>query len=233
MAKKEQGSEKPLDFGIENLDIQETISRSEQFLEKYKTIVYGVLGGVVVVAGLIYYINGIYLPNKQQEAQNLMYVAERYFENDSLNLAINGDGNFPGFEEIADDYGWTKAGKLANYYLGISYLRLGNYEEAIDKLKSFSTDEPIIGSIALGATGDAYLELGQEDKALDYYLKAANKEENQFTTPVYLMRAGELAESMGNTKKALELYERIFADYKNSAEGQAVEKYIARAKAAN
>ncbi|MBA4302614.1 MAG: hypothetical protein C0424_00145 [Sphingobacteriaceae bacterium] len=233
MANKEQGSDKPLDFGIENLDLQETISRSELFLEKYKQIVYGVLGGVVVVAGLIYYVAAVYLPNKQTEAQNLMYVAERYFENDSLNLAINGDGNFPGFEEIADDYGWTKAGKLANYYLGVSYLRLGKFEEAIDKLKSFSTNEPIIGSIALGATGDAYLELGQKEKALDHYLKAANKEENQFTTPVYLMRAGELAENMGNSKKALELYERIFADYKNTSEGQSVEKYIARIKASN
>lgn len=233
MANKEQGSDKPLDFGIENLDLQETISRSELFLEKYKQIIYGVLGGVVVVAGLIYYVAAVYLPNKQTEAQNLMYVAERYFENDSLNLAINGDGNFPGFEEIADDYGWTKAGKLANYYLGISYLRLGQFEEAIDKLKSFSTNEPIVGSIALGATGDAYLELGQKEKALDHYLKAANKEDNQFTTPVYLMRAGELAENMGNTKKALELYERIFADYKNTSEGQSVEKYIARIKASN
>lgn len=233
MANKEQGSDKPLDFGIENLDLQETISRSEQFLEKYKQLIYGVLGGLVVVAGLIYYVTGVYLPNKQTEAQNLMYVAERYFENDSLNLAINGDGNFPGFIEIADDYGWTKAGKLANYYLGISYLRLGQFEEAIEKLRDFSTNEPIIGSIALGATADAYLELDQKEKALDFYLKAANKEENQFTTPVYLMRAGELAENMGNTKKALELYERIFAEYKNTSEGQSVEKYIARIKASN
>lgn len=233
MANKDQGNEKPIDFGIENLDLQQTISRSEQFLEKYKQLVYGVLGGLVVVGALIYYVSGVYLPSKQAEAQNLMYVAERYFENDSLNLAINGDGNFPGFEEIAEDYSWTKAGKLANYYLGISYLRLGKFEDAIAKLKDFSTDEPIIGSIALGATGDAYLELDQKEKALDYYLKAANKEENQFTTPVYLMRAGELAEDMGNTKKALELYERIFADFKNTSEGQSVEKYIARIKAAN
>lgn len=232
MAKQDQGSENPFDFGIENLDIQDTISKSEQFLQKYKKVLSGVVGGLVVVIGLVYYINGVYLPNQQAEAQSLMYVAERYFENDSLSLAVNGDGNFPGFEEIADDYSWTRAGKLAHYYAGISYLRMGQFEDAIDHLKKFSTSEPIIGSIALGATGDAYLELGDESKALDYYLKAASKEENDFTTPVYLMRAGELAESMGNKDKALKLYEQILADYKTTAEGQAVEKYIARVKAA-
>jgi tetratricopeptide (TPR) repeat protein len=231
MAKQDQGSENPFDFGLENLDIQDTLSKSERFLEKYKQLLIGVFGGLVVVIGLVYYINGVYLPNQQEEAQNLMFVAERYFENDSLNLAVNGDGNFPGFVEIADDYGWTRAGKLAHYYAGISYLRMEQFEDAIEHLKKFSTNEPIIGSIALGATGDAYLELGDQDKALDYYLKAASKEENDFTTPVYLMRAGELAESLGNKKKALELYEQILADYKSTTEGQAVEKYIARLNA--
>lgn len=231
MAKKDQGTENPLDFGLDNLDIRETISRSEQFLEKYRNLLYGVVGGLIVVVGLVYYVNGVYLPNKQEEAQNLMYVAERYFENDSLNLAINGDGNFPGFEEIADDYSWTRAGKLANYYLGISYLRLGQYEDAIKKLKKFSTSEPIVGSIALGALGDAYLELGEKEKALDQYLKAASKGENNFTTPIYLMRAGELAEDLGKDKKALELYERILKEFKSTTEGQSVEKYIARVNA--
>jgi tetratricopeptide (TPR) repeat protein len=231
MAKKDQGTENPLDFGLENLDIRETISRSEQFLEKYRNLLFGIVGGLIAVVGLVYYVNGVYLPNKQEEAQNLMYVAERYFENDSLNLAINGDGNFPGFEEIADDYSWTRAGKLANYYLGISYLRLGQYESAIAKLKKFSTSEPIVGSIALGALGDAYLELGEKEKALDYYLKASSKGDNNFTTPIYLMRAGELAEDLGKDKKALELYERILKEFKSTTEGQSVEKYIARVNA--
>lgn len=231
MAKKNQGTENPLDFGLENLDIKETISRSERFLEQYKNIIYGALGGLVLIIGIAYYVYGIYMPNKQEEALNLMYVAERYFENDSLQLAINGDGNFPGFLEIADDYSWTRAGKLANYYLGISFLRLGEYEEAISYLKKFSTKEPIIGSIAMGSLGDAYLELGEEEKALDYYLKAAGKNENNFTTPIYLMRAGELAEHLGKNKKALELYERVFREYKSSTEGQAAEKYMARVSA--
>lgn len=231
MAKKDQGTENPFDFGLDNLDIKDTISKSERFLEQYKNLLYGGLVGLIVVIGLVYYINGIHLPNRQAEAQNLMYVAERYFENDSMSLAVNGDGNFPGFEEIADDYSWTRAGKLARYYAGVSYLRMGQYEEAISQLKKFSTKEPVVGSMALGATADAYMELEEMEKAMDYYIRAADKSPNNFTSPIYLMRAGEVAEALGNKKKALELYERVRADYKATAEGQAAEKYIARVTA--
>lgn len=231
MAKKDQGTENPFDFGLDNLDIKDTISKSERFLEQYKNLLYGGLVGLIVVIGLVYYINGIHLPNRQAEAQNLMYVAERYFENDSMSLAVNGDGNFPGFEEIADDYSWTRAGKLARYYAGVSYLRMGQYEEAISQLKKFSTKEPVVSSMALGATADAYMELEDMEKAMDYYIRAADKSPNNFTSPIYLMRAGEVAEALGNKKKALALYERVRADYKATAEGQAAEKYIARVTA--
>lgn len=227
MANNKQEDEKSFDF-VENLDIQETISRSEVFLEKYKNIIYGVLGGILLLGGGIYYVNGVYLPAKQEEALNMMYVAERYFENDSLDLAINGDGNFPGFEEIADDYGWTKAGNLAHYYLGISYLRKGQFEDAITHLEDFSSDDVMLSAVALGATGDAYLELDQKDKALSYYEKAASKNANDFTSPVYLLRAGELAEELGQNDKALEFYEKIKSDYKQTSEGQNIDKYIAR-----
>jgi len=227
MAKKQKEEEKSFDF-TQNLDIQDTISRSEAFLEKYKNIVYGVIGGVILLAGGIYYANAIYLPNKQAEALNMMYVAERYFEADSLDLAINGDGNFPGFEEIADDYSWTKAGNLAHYYLGIAYLKKGEFELAIDHLEDFSGDDVILSSIALGAIGDAHLELDNKDKALSYYKKAADNKSNNLTTPIYLLRAGELAEEMGENKDALGFYERIKADYNTSTEGQNIDKYIAR-----
>jgi tetratricopeptide (TPR) repeat protein len=227
MAKKQQEEEKSFDF-TENLNIEETISRSEAFIEQYKNLLIGIVAAIVLVGGGLYYVNGIYLPNKQAEALNMMYVAERYFEADSLDLAINGDGNFPGFEEIADDYGWTKAGKLANYYLGIAYLRKGQFEEAIDHLEDFSSDDIMLSSIALGATGDAYLELDKKDKALSYYKKAAYNKANNFTSPIYLLRAGELAEEMGQEADALKFYQEIKDKYKSTPEGQQIDKFIAR-----
>lgn len=221
----------PLDFGLENLDVQETLSKTTDFFQanKNKLILSGTL--LLVLAGTIYGVFGVFLPNRQEEAQNMMYMAERYFENDSLSLAINGDGNFPGFLEIESDYSWTDAGRLARYYLGVSYLRQGEYEEAIRWLEKFSSDDVLLASVAKGATADAYLEKGDKEKAAELYVKAAGDYQNEFTSPIYLARAAELTESLGDNKKALELYERLQKEYPSSTEGSGAEKFIARLKA--
>lgn len=215
---------------IENLDLQQGLNKAEAFLEQHKKTISYAGGGLLALALGIYYIWGVYLPEQQREAVDLMHVAERYFENDSLKLAIEGDGNFPGFEEIAEDYGWTKAGNLARYYLGISYLRSGKFQDAVDALERFRTSDPILGSMALGCTGDAYMELKQDQEALDCYLKAAEFKVNEFTTPFYLQRAGEVAEKTGQKEKAEDCYERIRSEYPQSNEGQNIERYLTRLK---
>ena len=49
-----------------------------------------------------------------------------------------------GFTDIADEFRGTKAGNLANYYAGISYLKLKKYEEAIEYLSNFNSDDELI-----------------------------------------------------------------------------------------
>jgi len=231
MSNPNKNSGNPLDFGLDNLDVQDTLGKTTEFYQANKSKI--LLSGIVllVLAGSIYGIFGVFLPNRQEEAQNMMYMAERYFENDSLTLAINGDGNFPGFLEIESDYSWTNAGRLARYYLGVSYLRQGEYSEAINWLEKFSTDDVLLASVAKGATADAYLEKGDQEKAVELYVKAADNYKNEFTSPIYLARAAELTESMGNNKNALELYERLQKEYPASTEGSGAEKFIARLKA--
>jgi tetratricopeptide (TPR) repeat protein len=119
--------------------------------------------------------------------------AQNYFQKDSFNLALNGDGNYSGFLDIIDDYGRTKPGKLARYYAGISYLHLGKYKEAIEYLEDFKTDDPLLQPVKIGATGDAYAELGNKEKALKLYLEAADENKNTFTTPIYYLKAGRLS----------------------------------------
>jgi tetratricopeptide (TPR) repeat protein len=150
--------------------------------------------------------------------------------NHSLNLALNGDGNYLGFVEVADDYKFTKAGNLARYSAGICNLHLGNYEEAIEYLDKYRKKDKVLGSLAIGATGDAYVELGQIGKGADKYIQAAEYAENSFNSPVFLMKAAGLYEMDSKFDKALELYERIQAKYPESTEGTTVDKYIARVK---
>ena len=231
MSNPNKDSGNPLDFGLENLNVQDTLSKTSDFFQANRNRIVLSFSVLLIVIGTAYAVFGIFLPNRQTEAQNMMYMAERYFENDSLTLAINGDGNFPGFLEIESDYSWTDAGRLARYYLGVAYLRQGNYDEAIRWLEKYSTDDVLLGSVAKGATGDAYLEKGEKEKAAKLYLSAADQFKNEFTSPIYLARAAELTEGMGELKEALKLYERLQQEYPLSTEGSGAEKYIARLKA--
>jgi tetratricopeptide (TPR) repeat protein len=159
-----------------------------------------------------------------------MYQAERYLEMDSLRLALNGDGNYLGFLDIANDYKFTASGNLARYSAGICYLHLGQYQEAIDILEKYSKKDKVLGSLAIGAAGDAYVELGDPDKGVVKYIEAADFAANSFNSPIFLMKAGEIHELNGNYSEALKVYERIQSEYPESTEGMSIEKYIARVK---
>jgi len=209
--------------------VEETLSRTEHFLEEnYKALLMG-LGVIVAIVGLIW-LGKLYLNKRNDEAQSQIYQAERYMEMDSLNLALNGDGNYLGFLDIAKDYKLTNSGNLARYSAGLCYLHLGDYQKAIDFLDKYSKKDKVLGSLAIGATGDAYVELGNLDKGVSKYLEAADFSENSFNTPIFLMKAGEIYELNGKYSEALKVYERIESSYPESTEGTSIEKYIARVK---
>lgn len=210
-------------------NVEETLSKTEHFLEEnYKSLLI-VLGVLVGLVG-IFWLGKMYISNRNNEAQSQMYQAQKYLEMDSLKLALNGDGNYLGFLDIIDDYKFTKASNLARFSAGICYLHLGNYQDAIDYLDKYSKKDKIIGSLAIGATGDAYVELGDMDKGATKYVEAADYAGNSFNSPLFLMKAAEIYELQKKYQEALNLYERIQTSYPESTEGSTIEKYIARVK---
>ena len=209
--------------------VEETLSRTEQWIESNQKPLSTAVFAIVVIIALYLGYGKFYEEPLNKEAHAEMFMAEKYFETDSFNLALNGDGQYLGFVDIADDYSGTAAGKLANYYAGISYLNLGDNESAIDYLSSFNANDEIISSIALGSLGDAYMNLGEIDEAITYYEKAINNSNNKFTAPLYLKRAALAHESNGNFSDALAHYETIKADYSKTQEAADIDKYITRA----
>jgi tetratricopeptide (TPR) repeat protein len=210
-------------------NVEQTLTRTEHFLEEnYKTLLIA-LGVLVALVGIVW-LGKLYLNKRNDEAQTQVYQAEKYLEMDSLKLALNGDGNYLGFIDIAKEYKLTNTGNLARYSAGICYLHLGKYNEAIDYLNSYSKKDKVIGSLAIGAIGDAYVELGDLDKGAAKYVEAADYAKNSFNTPLFLMKAGEINELKGKYSEALKIYERIESEYPESTEGTTIEKYIARVK---
>jgi len=211
-------------------NLEEALSRTEQYIEKnQQKLTYIALAIIVVAVGVFSYQKYYRVP-LEQNAQVEMFQAQRYFEVDSFNLAINGDGNYDGFLDIIDNYGSTAAGNLASYYTGVSYLHLGEFQNAIDYLEDFSSDDFMLSSLAKAAIGDAYMELGNNEKAASNYMSASSINTNNFTTPIYLQKAGIAYEITGNYKDALAAYETIEKDFKKSSEARDIEKYITRAK---
>lgn len=210
------------------LAVEEALSRSEQFIERHQnSIMWTVAIIVLIIAGYIGYTR-LFLAPREGEARAEMFMAEAYFEQESLQLALDGDAQYPGFLDVISSYRFTKSANLAQYYAGISYLKLGNHEDAIKHLKKFRGRDQILGAMAFGAIGDAYLELQDQSSAARYYRKAYRYKPNDLTTPLFLFKAGLLFEEMGQPAEALSLYERIRDEYQNSAEGRNIERYIGR-----
>jgi tetratricopeptide (TPR) repeat protein len=210
--------------------LESALTRTERYIEENRKSLSIIVGAIVGAVVLYIAFNKFYLQPKEIKAQKQMYVAEQYFEKDSFKLALNGDGNYPGFLTIIDEYGLTDASNLAHYYAGVCYKNLGNFKEAIEYLKHYESSDKIISNIALGAIGDCYSELGDNKQALKYYKRAADNVKNEFTTPLYLMRAGILLEGMGEYSEALTMFQRIEKEYHRVYQEQQVEKYVTRVK---
>lgn len=224
MAKKTDNTEEKI------MAVEEALSRSEVFIERNQKLLGIVIGGLALLVLAYFGFQRFYLMPQEKEAQSQMFMAEKYFEQDSLKLALNGDGMYPGFLGIIDDYGMTKSARLAHYYAGIIYLNEGQFEEAISHLKKFKIKDALVAPMAKGAIGDAYMELGKTTEAGEQYLLAAKISKNDFTTPVFLQKAAWAFEDAGDNKKALAAYERIRTEFPRSAEARDVEKFIAKLK---
>jgi len=207
--------------------VESALSKTEQYIEDNQKSLTIIIAAIIIIVGGY---QKFYVAPKETEAVKEMFVAEQYFAKDSFNLALNGDGNYPGFLDIIDDYSVTNAGNLSNYYAGISYLRLGQFEKAIDYLEDYDGEDVMIAPIAKGAIGDAYMELGNDKDAISNYVKATEINNNEFTTPIYLMKAAMVYEKTNDYKKASELYEKIIKEYNKSGEARKAEKYLTRAK---
>lgn len=229
MAAKKEISEAPFNIPIFT---PENKTRLENFYQSYKQYINYGLGGILVILIALLTFKNLIIKPKEKEAQDMIFMAQKYFAQDSFELALNGkDESFYGFLDVIDDYKMTKTARLAHYYAGICYLRLNNFEEALHHLKKFRTNSKMLKPISIGVTGDVYSELGEYKKAAKKYLKAARCSKNKLTTPLYYSKAALVFEELGNYKKALDCYQKIKDEFPTSQEGLNADKYIGRVKA--
>jgi len=218
--------------------LDDKAGRIEGFVAKNQKLIFGVVGafaGLALVYGL--YFKFVAEPN-QKEAANEMFQAQQFFAqaeqgfaSDSLfNLALNGGEGKYGFLRIIEDYSGTDAANLAQYYAGLAYLNTGKFKEAIAHLEKYKADDKVTKPLALGAIGDAFIENNQKPEALAYYIKAFKADNNDFTTPRFLFKAGTLCLDLGKKEEALKYFTNIKEQYATSIEGANIDAYIGLAQ---
>ncbi len=211
-----------------NVEFEE-LTTTENFFDKYKNIlIFGGVGIVVVLLGFLGYNKFVSEPNNI-ESQIEIASALYDFEKDSTDAAVNGTNGNIGFEEAADEYKGTSGGDIANYSMGIISMEKGEFEMALDYFGNCSFEDIMIANLCIGRQGDCYVELGDYAKAVDFFEKAAAREANEFTSPMFLKKAGLAYEALENYSKAITVYTKIKDNYPQSTEGGDIQKYIERA----
>ena len=215
---------------VRQQNMAEAVSKTEEFFKKYGNLLYGCVIAVLVIALAILAYNRFILQPKKQQAMDQLVRAERWFDAGEYELALTGDSNDLGLEDIISQYG-SKAPEAVYMYAGIAKLHTGAYEDAISYLKKYNGKDPIMLARAQACIGDCYVELKDYATAVDYFTKAAKTTDNALAA-AYLQKAGIAAEAAGNKEQALSFYKEIKNQWGNAPEAMEIDKYINRIETA-
>lgn len=204
------------------------LTGTENFLDKNKKLFLLIGGGILaVLIGYVGYQKLVKEP-KAAESQEEIWAAFYDFESDSLENAINGNDYYMGMADIANEFSGASGGDIANYSMGIMKMKNGEFQEALEYLESCSFDDVIVGNLCLGLQGDCLVELEDFNTAANVFEKAANREVNEYTTPMFLKKAGLVREEIGDKSAANKHYTRIKDEYPRTEFGTDIDKYIGR-----
>jgi tetratricopeptide (TPR) repeat protein len=217
---------KPTEQELRQQNVAEAVSKTELFFQKNGKLIYGCVAAVLVLALAILAYNRFYLQPKKAEAQAEMFKAEQRFAQGDFQLALSGDDNNLGFADIIAKYG-AKGGESVYMYAGACALNLGQFDDAISYFKKYEGDDKILLARAQAGIGDAYVGLEDYKTALTWYEKAAATTDNMFAAG-YLLKAGQVAEELGDTAKAIAFYKKVKDQYPQAPEAMDIDKYITR-----
>ena len=211
--------------------VGEILSKTDQFVDKYlKQILIGLGAIIVIVVGIIAFRHNYSLP-REQNAESALFPGQDFFANQQWEVALNGDDiDYIGFLGVIEEFGGTPSANLAKAYAGLCMYQLGDYEEALKMLKSYKGKERIVAAQVIGAMGDCEVNLDNVEAGISHFRKAADHANSSLLSPIYLRKAADAYESLGDYKAALEMYTAIQSKYPESPEASSVERYIERAK---
>lgn len=210
----------------------------EQFKTNKKLLISTlIVGGLIVIAiGYFAFMQFMWNPANEKSKEK-GWAGLNYASVDSTEMAI--DELLP----VIKNFDGKVGGEVSQFVLARQYMnKAGNYskngnidsatiffEFALVELKSVNVEDTYVAAMSVGLQADCYSDMEKYDEAAKLYLKAADVNENEMTSPSYLFKAGLCAEEIKDFKTATDCYQRISDDYPAYASQKAIDKYIARA----
>ncbi len=214
-----------------NTDLSTFSGGNETMDRLQKPLMFVGIGLIVVVLGYIGYNKFIWEPANEESLEAVWYGERSLIDDENFVQAINGDSlQHKGLKYVAENYGSYDGGKIAQYDLGIAYLNNGQYAEAIAALEQVDFDDEMVSTVALGAMGDAHLELGDITAAFNHYEMAYQNSDNELTAPIYMLKAAYAKELEKKFDDAVKIYQELIEKYPDSPEIESAKKYIEMAK---
>ncbi|MBE6306183.1 MAG: tetratricopeptide repeat protein [Bacteroidales bacterium] len=210
--------------------VNEVVSSSEKFLVKNQKTIISVLVAVIAFIAIVLSVKQFYFEPREVKAHEAMFQSVLAFEKDSMDLALNGNDEFDGLLAVIDNYGSTEAGNLACAYAGLAYYEKGEYENAKNYLSKFSANDVLLAPAVTAAIGNALVNMDNAAEAVKYFEKAAKEAANEVFSPLYLIKAANVYEKLGDKAAALRVYEQIKKEYPASQQASTIDAYIERVK---
>ncbi len=218
MAKKVE-EKTSLEFLESSEGLQQEISKVQTTVENNKTVIFGVIGALVVGV-LGYFGYKAYTASQDEDGQAKLFSTMYKFEADSNKVAAKEAA------KVADEFGGNAA-NIAHFVAGTASLKEGKFDTAIEHLKAFSASDLLVQARAYALIGDAYSEKKNYSEAIDYYKKAVEYKANKQFTPGYMKKLAIAYEANKQPQEALAVYTEMVEKYADTQEGQEAKKYKA------
>jgi len=184
---------------------------------------------VVVIAAVVFG----YLKNRGDDNQKAFVQLGRVFETydaGDFQLAIDGapEKNIPGLKSIVDNYGSTKGGELARFYLANAYFQLSKYDEALKEFEDFSPPDESLACSRLSGIAGSYEGLGRHREAAEYFERAATQDSKDINAAENLNNAARNYGEAGDKAKAIEVYKRLKKNYPTTNFAREADRFISQ-----
>ncbi|HLR25463.1 MAG TPA: tetratricopeptide repeat protein [Fodinibius sp.] len=227
-------SKKHVQDELEQDPLLETFSKAQGFYDNNKMAVFGGLAALILVIGgaIGYY---YYSQSQEGKAQLLMADASNYYMNGDYEQALTGsEQDFTvGFEQIINNYSGTEAANLAHYYAAVSEYNLGNFQQAASYIEGFDVPEGILGVGPISFHALLMTDLGNYAEAAKLYVKAAEWDKNDSTTPYNYSKAAQAYFDAGNHSKAQSYAQKVVDNYSGSSQADEAQRLLGRLMASN